>query len=614
MDIQEVINMLPNEPREGMLEWGLEVAAGELGGELTIFYRESVELRPELQPLMTYADWQERDRNTHRRWGARCECTACGDDYIAGWAGKNRGGAAIRLGGGEDGVVYDGWISQDDPMSQIYAEGEPLNCPLCGEYTKLAHSSKLRYGRTYAAMIGSVERAGKYAALVFWLIRRKTDEFGIWDVEIRPREAVVLDEKGRRWRFSKTSYGEFAERPIDHWEHRTFQEPEQLCYYSWGSGDGPKRNTIGAFWWPDTADLTGTTGEKSAIDEYVKLRGSYPVLYLSLWEKCRSVEALIKAGWAEFVSDEISRCADQAHMYRSKLVGMNIDWINWEFRKPSQLLRMSKEEVKTLARYHWDAKKLKLWLRYTEAQPQSARAMDFLQYINRYPFDGVESLIDMHADGWPHFELPRVMRYLDKQTDIRAADRAQTFKDYRTMLEMRDPGNQPSPSELWPPHLLAAHNRLAQSVNLGNDAQYVKGFLAIKAQYSALEWTDGELCIVVPTSNSELVEEGKKLDHCVGDYGKSHCEGKPIFFVRRYRRPERSYFTLNENLTGDLPKRIQLHGYKNENISGKHLKIPQHVLDFVERWEREVLKPWFIAQRGGVSSPVKKNNNKRSAA
>lgn len=55
----------------------------------------------------------------------------------------------------------------------------------------------------------------------------------------------------------------------------------------------------------------------------------------------------------------------------------------------------------------------------------------------------------------------------------------------------------------------------------------------------------------------------------------------------------RSWYTLNIDTTGRSPKRIQLHGYGNEYAHGKRLTIPLCVLDFVNRWEKEILLPTF---------------------
>ena len=105
----------------------------------------------------------------------------------------------------------------------------------------------------------------------------------------------------------------------------------------------------------------------------------------------------------------------------------------------------------------------------------------------------------------------------------------------------------------------------------------------------------------MPKSNLELVREGQVLRHCVGGYGNEHAKGeKIILFVRHHRRPERSYYTLNISFAEDQPREIQLHGYGNErhgkNKQHRH-RIPASVRAFVDRWEREILVPWFIHQK-----------------
>jgi hypothetical protein len=70
-----------------------------------------------------------------------------------------------------------------------------------------------------------------------------------------------------------------------------------------------------------------------------------------------------------------------------------------------------------------------------------------------------------------------------------------------------------------------------------------------------------------------------------------------IFFVRKYRRPERSFFTLDINMEGAKPNEVQLHGYKNEHIAaGKKRRIPARVRSFVDRWKSEVLMPWYLQE------------------
>ncbi len=183
------------------------------------------------------------------------------------------------------------------------------------------------------------------------------------------------------------------------------------------------------------------------------------------------------------------------------------------------------------------------------------------------------------------------------------------------MLESVALGAQPTEEQLWPPHLRDAHDRLSTQLSVSKSQKYIAEFQRLKQKYRPLEWTDGELCIVVPESNADLVTEGKVLHHCVGGYGEKHVEGRSIFFVRKYRRPERSYYTLNEDLTGMEPFRIQLHGYRNEyNDDGSMHSIPKKVLDFVSRWEKEILTPWFYQQPEIQARAERKKRKEKNAA
>lgn len=119
-----------------------------------------------------------------------------------------------------------------------------------------------------------------------------------------------------------------------------------------------------------------------------------------------------------------------------------------------------------------------------------------------------------------------------------------------------------------------------------------------------LQWSDGDLRILLPQTNDDLVREGSVLRHCVGTYGNGHIEGRSvIFFVRKHRRPERCYYTLDICFTAGIPNEVQLHGYGNErhgvNKEYSH-KIPYKVRQFVDRWKAEVLIPWYLSTQKGA--------------
>lgn len=610
MDRDGICRSLPTAAPKGLLSWALQQAEDELGGELTIFSRESVTIEPEIMQTMRPEDWARRERETLHKWGAVCCCTACNEEWTAGWAGKQNGVSAIRAAVGEDGSVYDGWVSPKDELAAPFAEGEEIYCPLCGSRTRLAHRGRLKAGRTYATQVGTLEvLPGGYTALLYWIVSRRVDEFGIWTSDIRPREAVVLDEKGKRWRFSRTGYSEYGESAKEEWEHRTFTDPEQLPFYCYGNG--PARNTVGCWWWPYTPDLTGSTGEKTAVDEYIQKDGQHPAVYLSLWRENPTAENLVRQGWSRFISQRIGELTAMARAYRYRQLHAEVEGVAWEARRPHAMLNMTVEDWRKVKHRPWDMKQLDIWLEYSRTAERPMGAAAFAEYAAELSIGGVGLITGYEMDGYPDFELERVVRYLRRQKDIPDRDKARIFCDYRKMLEDATTG-EPEAAELWPPHLRAAHDGLASRIRTEKDQKSAEAFRRLKERYSALEWTDGELCIVVPGSNGELVQEGAVLHHCVGRYGEEHLSGRPIFFVRKYRTPMRSYFTLNENLQGMKPHRVQLHGYGNEFAHGKRLRIPDKVQKFVARWEKEVLAPWHAQQQAEKYKTNKKKG--RSAA
>ena len=170
------------------------------------------------------------------------------------------------------------------------------------------------------------------------------------------------------------------------------------------------------------------------------------------------------------------------------------------------------------------------------------------------------------------------------------------FCDYRRMLSALN--NNPTQIELFPPNLHAAHDRLAPLYSAKQSGIDPPAFLAVRDNWQALEYSDGAICARLPLSAADLYDEGHTLKHCVGGYAKQHVSGKLIIFIRHARRPERSWYTLNIDTTGERPREIQLHGYCNEHANGRVLRIPDNVRAFVDVWESLVLAPAFRKVKG----------------
>lgn len=603
MNIEEFIKQLPEKPDPNILSWVMSCDKDELGGEATLFSRQPLILTPDMLRIMDMFSYEDYEKNTRHVWGAVCTCSVCGEEYTARFISvgrlKIRGIGLIE---GEDGQLYEGY-SDDCPGMVEIAEGDSFFCPVCGEKTKLIHSSDLRQGRTFQLLVSSVENIGRYTTVITWMITRRLDSYGYFLTTVRPREAIAID--GRRLvRFSHTSYGRFSESDLGCWEHRkNYKDPQFIKYYDWPSCCHKK---VGGLCYPKVPDLEGTTGEKTGLAEYIAAGGNNPYLYLQLWRAHPNIENLLKAGWGKTVVSGIAESAGNQLDYKIMPRSVELDWIDWEQTKPHRMLMMSKEDLRAGAGWNWDWRTASEWKNCVYYGLNGGRfgfsASDFQKYIEELEFNGVSLINGMVADGYEEFELPKVSNYLRKQTEkgyiSRMSEGVQLLIDYReAMCSLAMPDVLITHEQYWPRNLFRAHESMTGQMEHLKDNDYQKGFDLIVEKYGCLEWTDGDLCIRLPRKNSELIYEGNTLRHCVGGYGRQHIsESDVIFFVRHYRRPERSYYTLDIRFTKGKPREVQLHGYGNERHGDckqhKH-SIPKKVRDFCDRWEREVLMKWY---------------------
>ena len=578
---------------EAALELNLE---DELGGNLLIFARES---------YCGDTGWDLYDKSIKPKWGARCTCTACGEDFWAGWLP----GGGITMFVGEDGTAYDGIPDKGSDIDVVaYPDGDNTVCPCCLAQVKVTHRKNLKNGRTHRIMAGSVEIVGDITVVMSWMITRRVDVYGCWDVETEPAGAVAImpGRKLRRYtHMARNGYG--SSYMLPDWKLISGRDdPFQIKYYSYESCCHKKH---GAWMWTDVPDLTGTTGEKTGLAEYIKSGGTWPVVYLHLWQQRPAVENLLKCGWTRMIVDRIDDETIAAAQYGGRCkIPETDDLADWDLVKPREMLSMTKEEIRHGKEWNWNAGTAALW---NEACAYGICGKGSATYFNdmilKYGFANVNLFVGTATDGYELPDFAKIDAYLEKQYrkfDLPRRGGFSMYIDYFKELDLLV--NEPQDDEILPRNLRAAHDRLFSAKKLKEDASSIANFEALAQKWAALEWSDGEICILLPRCNNDLVAEGHTLHHCVGGYGQTHLRGKLVLFVRHARRPERSWYTLNIDTTGKTPRRIQLHGYGNEWANGKKLQIPQRVLDFCDRWEHEILAPVFDAVKAGESKQQKK--------
>lgn len=560
LDVQYIASQLPVEPDEGVKDF-VRKNWHELGGFVTLFRRVSA------KGLADYSG------EPLRGFIGECWCSECENIWHTAWGSKS-----VIVADGDDGMIY--------PISPYAAEfgadlttsmgdGSTGICPMCGEGVTFRLASKFGRRQMTRRHFLVFRRIGQYTALVSWLACREIFPDKRQYYELVPWVANVVDERGllRGFRFDPTT-GQWrkAGSPVT---------PESAGYLS---GDGYYGYVRGGFVELPGGDLAGETGAKTGVREYLAAGGCFATGYLRIWRQYRGIENLMKTGFAKISAEMVNSYSSG---YRSAFDGLDLSKA-----KPHEIAGVSRADFRVICRDGWS------WEAYGMFRKASGAGLvadcaEFSALWPRYHDNGFRQALALRKDD-PGLTMAKIDRYLARQ-NLQPSD-LHHMLDYRRMYQrayLVPPGTA---EELWPRNLLDAHDRVSMLVSTEDESVTQQAFDRTAARLAPLAWTDGELCIVIPRSAADLKHEGRVLRHCVGGYAASHVGGAPIFFVRHRRRPERPYYTLNISLSGDAPRRVQLHGYGNERHGDRKQyshRIPRKVLEFCDRWEREVLAPFW---------------------
>lgn len=598
MEREWMRHRLPEKPPAGLVSWTLKNCPEELGGEFLIFRGERVPIFPDLEEIMEYNSFKPR----RHEWAAYCTCTNCHDSFITQ---KVRGHDAIRLAVGEDSMPYT--LEPGEPygeetfLSHICVEeafaGEKLICPMCLHEVEVIHSRSIRGGRTKRCMVQTVQNIEGYTAILYWMVYRVIDETGIDYVGAEPMDAYVLTENGGLVRYTHVQRSQFGYHSISAWRQTSrCDDTHDSCYPDWRSINNKK---VGAVLWDENIpDLEGMTGEKTGLTEFIGGGGFGLVRYLKFWRRHRCIENVVKAGQAKLVAEIFKKANSFSYGIESEME----KYLDLKKTRPHEMLRLTKEEFRQLrkSRYELKADVLDAFNGYRRIGGRLP-LMDFLEVWAETGYSGMDACLRVMKQT--PADLPKLARYVAKQ-NLRLRD-IQYLLDTRRMAVQLFAPRELTQEELWPRNLAETHDRyvrMQEEQRQMEDAERRKAmdgkFAEVISLYGALQWTDGDLCILLPKSANDLHREGSVLRHCVGGYSDRHISGSDtIFFVRHYRRPERSYYTLDIRMNQGMPREVQLHGYGNER-HGEHKehfhRIPKKVRDFVDRWKREILIPWYI--------------------
>ena len=588
MDISEklrICDLLPEEPPKGLLPWVQKNAVRELGGDYLIYHSEWVHAAPSMCDL-----WENRTSGKKVR-GMVCTCTACSDEFVTG--GEN---GTVYLAEGEDGQVYPTDPQTLDNAGPAWggiiqcAPPDVVCCPICGEKVQLIRKREIRGGRRKRILVAALQRVKEYAVIMYWMITREIWEEGGSSVEVTPWDAYVIGKRGGLTRFSHVEHKGFGScAQLRYWRPAPPANAEEIRYFDWGSINSKK---VGAMCYPAPESMIGTNAEKTGLYEYIAAGWEHPMDYLHLWRNFHGVENLVKAGWHKLIAQALTEYGNPEERLRQA--------VDFGQKKPAAMLGMTRAEFRAAtASGEWSLEALRDW-RVLQNRLGKQEAMEYLKFRGKFRGYTAEAIQIAPETGG----LAKLWAYIEKQGG-RPAD-VGALRDTWQAFEIVTGRKPQTAEEIWPKKLHATHDRLMEQkaaiMSKSKKEALQAGFDAVMAKYSGVMWSDGHLCTVIPASNDDLIREGDVLRHCVGGYGEDHATEKSlIFFIRHARRPERPYYTLNikfDRVAG--VRRVQLHGYGNERHGDRKQyshKIPREVTEFCDRWEREILAPWYWANQ-----------------
>lgn len=504
-------------------------------------------------------------------------CSECENESIVEWIPSK-----VCHGYGNPSGIY----VKDDyhQTSGEFKDGRRMCCPRCGASGKIHSATAMSHGYTDQGFITVPTVAEGRVVFTEWCLERSVYKNHV-TTTASPWAAYIVDGK----------------------------KVVKLVHYRRGIGGGYYNmgqwvqlqraiDTMGLpYMYHATPDLEGTPLENAKLWEYkaqaYEAGVFMPVVYSRMYLKHNNVENLVTSGLGvflgELMKDASATIAGYYGRYEYKLPALS--GINWKKKKPHEMLGLTKAELRTVKKEGWGVKQWKCYNEHRDAITLDD-AVEALHAID------VWELKEILSQPINNGQALRVVRYVKKQKS--------SFQEYRDYLRMAAVAglNLEDKEIRWPPHLRAAHDRLATAAKYEADAEKRRKFAEMSERCADLAWERGGICIRPAATPEELVAEGKTLHHCVGGYSDAHASGRIILFIRHTRRPERSWYTLNVDVEGK--RIIQNHGYGNERSpKGKLLKIRPEVLDFVAAWEREKLRPFRLPPAKN-QQPQKKETKK----
>lgn len=285
------------------------------------------------------------------------------------------------------------------------------------------------------------------------------------------------------------------------------------------------------------------------------------VTYLATYSKYPQVEMAVKLDMMPAVYELMSG-------------NTNRDVLNWSAKTPWAFTRMTKPEYKIFSKTP-SLDLLRTWKKLKEeGRDISLKSMtEIYAELDNYAAGKLLTCADS-----ARCTVTKALHYISRH-GILKKKALELWADYLSMAEKlhydMDSEEIRMPKKLQEKHDEAVELLKTEEEKIA-ERKYKTIYQKLKKKY---EFEYDGLEIIVPKNAAEIIAEGQVLQHCVKGYAARHMKGETvILFLRRSRRPERSYITIEM----DGVRIRQTHGYQNER-KGQSAPREKHS-EFFKTW------------------------------
>ena len=283
------------------------------------------------------------------------------------------------------------------------------------------------------------------------------------------------------------------------------------------------------------------------------------IKYLCEFAKHPNIEYLIKSGFGYIISQKL----DEGYISGIR--------INYRSNDVKRMLKLNKTEMNLLK--NRDCETLSAYYELRKADPSMDENTRF-QAACKHSRNMCKLGSVMKKTS---LSLKKVLNYADKLGYYGIGD----WNDYldqciKLKYDMTDT------LITKPKNLQKAHERLTKIIKLKADELAQQQLEERNKKLEKMRYIDEErgLQIIIPKSLQEIIDEGKRLNHCVGGYAGRHAQGKlTILFLRTTEKPDVPYYTMEISTEGQI---VQCRGYKNNRANNPK---PQKIIDFEKDYQ-----------------------------